>query len=134
MHVAAVPTSQKEERIEYLDQYSCWPPPVFLPMISIVELAIFAYHAAELKKRGEEVGWNSPPLIENSPLHFDPQKREEAWRYVTYMFVHAGYSHILFNVFLQLVLGIPLEMVHRSWRILPIYVSGVVAGSLGKNG
>ena len=28
------------------------------------------------------------------------------------------------------MLGVPLEMVHRWWRILLIYISGVVAGSL----
>ena len=28
------------------------------------------------------------------------------------------------------MLGVPLEMVHRWWRILLIYLSGVLAGSL----
>lgn len=31
----------------------------------------------------------------------------------------------------QIMLGIPLEMVHRGWRVLLIYLAGVVAGSLG---
>lgn len=31
----------------------------------------------------------------------------------------------------QVVLGIPLEMVHSWWRVLIIYVAGVIAGSLG---
>lgn len=29
------------------------------------------------------------------------------------------------------MLGIPLEMVHKWWRVLIIYLAGVVAGSLG---
>lgn len=29
------------------------------------------------------------------------------------------------------MLGIPLEMVHRWWRVLIIYLAGVLAGSLG---
>lgn len=29
------------------------------------------------------------------------------------------------------MLGIPLEMVHRWWRVLLVYLAGVVAGSLG---
>lgn len=29
------------------------------------------------------------------------------------------------------MLGIPLEMVHKWWRVLAIYLAGVVAGSLG---
>lgn len=32
---------------------------------------------------------------------------------------------------MQVVLGIPLEMVHSWWRVLIIYVAGVIAGSLG---
>lgn len=32
---------------------------------------------------------------------------------------------------MQLLLGVPLEMVHRWWRVLIIYIAGVVAGSLG---
>lgn len=49
------------------------------------------------------------------------------------MFVHSGYFHIIFNILMQLLLGIPLEMVHRWWRILLIYVCGVVAGSLASS-
>jgi hypothetical protein len=30
---------------------------------------------------------------------------------------YTGYFHIVFNIIVQLVLGIPLEMVHRWWRI-----------------
>ena len=32
--------------------------------------------------------------------------------------------------YFQLLLGLPLEMVHRWWRIMLIYLTGVLAGSL----
>ena len=35
------------------------------------------------------------------------------------------------NLFVQIMLGIPLEMVHGWWRVLLVYLAGVVAGSLG---
>ena len=38
--------------------------------------------------------------------------------------------HLTFNLFIQTVLGIPLEMVHGSGRVAIIYMSGVLAGSL----
>jgi len=79
---------------------------------------------------GKTVGPNGPPLIQNNTLIFDPDRKYEVWRFVTYMFVHSGYFHIGFNLLIQLVLGIPLEMVHRWWRILLIYICGVAAGSL----
>ena len=34
---------------------------------------------------------------------------------------------------IQLVLGIPLEMVHGWWRVGGVYLSGVMAGSLWTN-
>ena len=54
----------------------------------------------------------------------------QIWRYLTYSFVHAGLFHVTFNILVQLVLGIPLEMVHAAWRVAAVYLSGVLAGSL----
>jgi rhomboid-related protein 1/2/3 len=39
--------------------------------------------------------------------------------------------HLVVNLLVQILLGIPLEMVHHWWRVLIIYMAGVVAGSLG---
>lgn len=47
------------------------------------------------------------------------------------MVLHAGWFHLGFNVAVQLLFGLPLEMVHGSSRIACIYFSGVLAGSLG---
>ena len=65
-----------------------------------------------------------------SHLIFDPNKRQEVWRYLTYSLVHSGLFHVTFNILVQLVLGIPLEMVHKAWRVSAVYLSGVLAGSL----
>jgi len=39
-------------------------------------------------------------------------------------------THLIVNLIVQLLLGVPLEMVHRGWRVVLIYLSGVLAGSL----
>ena len=39
--------------------------------------------------------------------------------------------HLIFNLGIQLVLGLPLEMVHGSGRVATIYMSGVLAGTEG---
>jgi hypothetical protein len=39
--------------------------------------------------------------------------------------------HLGFNLVVQLLVGLPLEMVHGSGRVALIYMAGVVAGSLG---
>jgi rhomboid-related protein 1/2/3 len=39
--------------------------------------------------------------------------------------------HLVVNLVVQIMLGIPLEMVHGWWRVLLVYLAGVIAGSLG---
>lgn len=56
--------------------------------------------------------------------------RLQLWRFWTYQFVHVGYSHVCFNVLLQLMAGIPLEMAHGSWRLFVLYQAGVFCGGL----
>jgi rhomboid-related protein 1/2/3 len=57
-------------------------------------------------------------------------RRREAWRFLTYAFVHSGYGHILVNAIIQLLVGLPLEMSHGSWRLGAVYTAGVLSGSL----
>ena len=45
-------------------------------------------------------------------------------------FVHAGYSHLLGNVLLQLLFGLPIELVHGPLRVGVIYTFGVACGAL----
>ena len=47
---------------------------------------------------------------------YNPRKREQAWRFVTYMFVHVGVMHIMMNLVVQLFLGVALELVHH-WLV-----------------
>lgn len=37
---------------------------------------------------------------------------------------------MLSNLFFQLALGVPLEIVHKWWRLLVVYSAGIVGGSL----
>ena len=36
---------------------------------------------------------------------YNPNQRQEAWRFVSYMFLHASNQHIIFNLVIQLVVG-----------------------------
>mmetsp|Transcript_33864 Transcript_33864/g.97383 ORF Transcript_33864/g.97383 Transcript_33864/m.97383 type:complete len:423 (+) Transcript_33864:80-1348(+) len=56
--------------------------------------------------------------------------RHEIWRWWTYQFTHVGAMHVLMNIFLNVVLGIPLEGVHGHWRMLLMYQFGVFGGAL----
>lgn len=55
--------------------------------ISCAQLSVFIYYAVWKPQKQwmtlEEGIWNSP-------LTYQPDRREEAWRFLSYMFVHAG--------------------------------------------
>ena len=46
------------------------------------------------------------------------------------MFVHVDYSHTVFNMLMQIIVGIPLEMTHGPIRVGSLYLTGVIAASL----
>ncbi|XP_057340057.1 protein rhomboid isoform X2 [Microplitis mediator] len=106
----------------YEEEYSCKPPAIAMIIISIIEIILYLYDVIVDKVID---GPASTLFI------YNPHKRYQAWRYFTYMFVHASVFHIVVNLLVQIMLGIPLEMVHKWWRVLIIYLAGVVAGSLG---
>ncbi|XP_030040174.1 rhomboid-related protein 2 isoform X4 [Manduca sexta] len=117
----AVPTTTDGDGT-YEEEYSCWPPAICMILISLVEIVLFCYDAAQGNTQA------------NGPIAqifiYNPHKRQEAWRFVTYMLVHVGVVHLLVNLLVQLFLGVPLEMVHRWWRVTLVYLAGVAAGSL----
>lgn len=49
-----------------------------------------------------------------------------------FLFFFNRWFHLGFNLVVQLLVGLPLEMVHGSTRIGCVYLAGVLAGSLGK--
>ncbi|XP_034659437.1 protein rhomboid isoform X2 [Drosophila subobscura] len=117
---------EERDRKYYADRYTCCPPPVFIILVTVVELGFFVYHTmvtGEAAPRG--------PIPTDSMFIYRPDKRHEIWRFLCYMVLHAGWLHLGFNVAVQLLFGLPLEMVHGSTRIACIYFSGVLAGSLG---
>jgi len=116
------------EKGAYAEVCRTCPPPLFMILVSILQLGVFIYHSVQL----ESVMWTgNAPLCSN--LIYNPQRRPEAWRYLTYSLVHSGISHILLNIFIQLVVGLPLEMSHGSWRISLLYLIGVISGSLASS-
>lgn len=114
----------------YADEFRMCPPPLFILITSILQLGFFLFHVHHLaSEHSEHVGWDGPaPLC--SILIFNPEKRCQIWRYLSYCLVHSGISHVVLNLSMQLFVGLPLEMSHGSLRVAFVYSFGVVAGSL----
>ncbi|KAF5285143.1 hypothetical protein FQA39_LY16832 [Lamprigera yunnana] len=117
-----VPKKAFNDRIHYHDTAKYCPPPLGMVAISIIEIILFCIDSSQASEN------QRGPIAK--VLLYDPEKRYEAWRFVTYMFVHDGLFHLIINIAIQLFLGVPLELVHRWWRVLIIYFAGVLAGSL----
>ena len=102
-----------------------WPVPIFTAAITAIQIGLFTYYC---------IGDSDPSLEEvlvESLFIYRGDKRLQAWRFLTYCALHADWTHLVFNILVQLVVGISLEMVHGSTRLACLYLAGVVAGSLG---
>lgn len=104
-------------------------PPFFIAFVSIFELCVFVYYAT----RAEEPLTLLGPIPFKSKLIYNPYRRYEIWRYLTYAFIHAGYWHISFNILVQIGVGVPLELVHKFNPLFIIYFGGVIGGALGNS-
>jgi len=114
----------------FAEVYKLWPPPIFLLLVSLFQVILFCIHAHHLRvQHGLEITWNEP-APQCSMLIYNPYRRREAWRYLSYALVHSGMGHIGLNLVIQLFVGLPLEMSHGSLRIGIVYMCGVVGGSL----
>lgn len=58
----------------------------------------------------------------------------EPWRFVTSIFLHAGPSHLIFNMFALILFGLILEKVIGSNKFILVYfVSGIIANLIAVN-
>ncbi|XP_072404581.1 rhomboid-related protein 2 isoform X1 [Chiloscyllium punctatum] len=120
----------EDMRSRYLERANCLPPPIFIISISLAELAVFIYYAV-WKPQKQWITLDTGVL--DSPFIYRPDRRQEAWRFISYMLVHAGVQHIIGNLVMQLILGIPLELVHKGHRVGLVYLAGVIGGSLASS-
>lgn len=56
--------------------------------------------------------------------------KSQYWRYLTAIFLHNGFSHLLFNSFALLVFAPPLERLLGWWRYAVLYLFGGVLANV----
>ncbi|KAK7919741.1 hypothetical protein WMY93_011025 [Mugilogobius chulae] len=114
------------DRRWYFHQNRLCPPPVFIAVVTIVQIIVFMCYGIMLNKW---VLQTYQPDFMKSPLVYHPGHRAQVWRFFSYMFMHVGLEQLGFNALLQLMIGVPLEMVHGILRISLLYMAGVLAVS-----
>lgn len=90
-------------------------------LILLINIVMFIVLAAQ---GGSQ---NNLTLIRYGALINEPPFTDQLWRYVSAMFLHAGFDHLLFNSFAILVFAPPLERLLGSFRYVLLYlVTGIV--------
>lgn len=115
----------------YAEEYRWWPPPMWTLITILLNVGIYVYHVIFFIGEGEEITISGPvPLC--SALIFNSEYRYQAWRYITYSFVHGGLDHVLINMCLLILVGLSLEMSNAWWRVALVYTLGLLSGSLAQ--
>lgn len=92
-----------------------------IPLIIVVNILIFVVS-------------NLDPGISNRmlttlALYFPQHENFRYWQFITNMFMHGGFAHILFNMYALWAFGTPLEYLWRKERFLLFYfICGLGAG------
>jgi len=104
--------------------------PLFLTISSMIQVIMFIYF------------YTSPHCFHYPATIYCPAQRAVAltdrqgqdiwnydiWRLWTYQFAHAGLSHLVPNVVMQIIFGSFLEVVHGPLRVGTLYTTGVIFG------
>lgn len=72
---------------------------------------------------------NVPPTILGTPPRIN--QLTHLFFFILFPYAVCRWFHLAFNLIVQLLVGLPLEMVHGSSRIACVYLAGVLAGSMG---
>ena len=100
--------------------------------IALIGLNVIAFLAA-LSSGAGAVGSSANGTILTKGGLFGPaiHINHEYWRLVTSGFLHLGFLHILFNMYLLYVIGRMIEPAIGSARFLLLYFTALLAGSFG---
>lgn len=112
--------TSRSEKETFLEKEQKCKPPFAIILFSLVQLVFYYLQKTE---------HNLTLIFQFSPYC----KKNEIWRYVTYMFVHnqKDHLHVWFNIMFQILLGMPLECRQSWWKVSLVYLAGIVTGAFG---
>lgn len=68
--------------------------------------------------------WARTPDVENIIKVTKLRFYKQVWRYFTYSLVHGSVIHIALNVCGMIIVGLPLELTNRSWKVGLVFTAG----------
>lgn len=109
-------------RRESLKQYvRMYPVTAMLIVIHLFVMAAMEWYGSSK---------DSLTLLRFGAMFELPGMQPELWRYVSSIFVHIGFEHLLFNSFALYVFAAPLEGMLGSWRYALFYVACGILGNI----
>ncbi|WP_440118663.1 rhomboid family intramembrane serine protease [Paenibacillus sp. QZ-Y1] len=99
----------------------------FFPLTSILLIANVVMFIVLSLNGGST---NSMVLLKFGALTNHELFAAEWWRYITSMFLHAGFSHLLFNSFALIVFAPPMERMLGTVRYGVLYLGGGILGNI----
>ena len=107
--------------------------PWFTITLSGIQAAAFLYEASRLwNECGIPVGLYGPGIPDLcSDIVYSPTKRCQWWRHITHCFAHDGWLHILGNLVLNFLFGMPIERAYGPLQTGALFFAGVLNASLG---
>ena len=85
--------------------YTCSPPTLFIIGITALQVLFYLLSLFAPETMGILNPEDSSKWLLCSYFIYNPHKRHEVWRFVSYMFLHGSHSHIGLNMAMQLVVG-----------------------------
>ncbi len=109
-------------RRESLGQYvRLYPVTTAIILIQLLVMAAMEWYGSSQ---------DSETLLRFGAMYGVPGIEPALWRYVTAIFVHIGFQHLLFNSFALYVFAAPLERMLGSWRYAAFYLASGIAGNV----
>lgn len=95
-------------------------PPLAVLLISIIQLVFYF----RLQNENENI---------EHEYDFDPEHRDYFLTMFSYLLIHHKGFHVVSNVIVQFLLGVPLEFGYSWWRVAIVYLSGVFSCAIASS-
>jgi membrane associated rhomboid family serine protease len=113
-----------------MSQYRQSPFANLTPVVkNLLIINVICFIPVVLLDKGDAL--NPGPITTLFGMHYFGSDYFKVWQIITYMFMHGGFAHILFNMFALFMFGPILEYALGAKRFLQLYfICGIGAGLL----
>jgi len=110
------------ERDVEMTQYFVW----FIPLLSLVQvillIVMIVVGGFESFERNPFGGPPVATLVQFGGKHTELIRQGQVWRLITPIFLHSGIVHLLINLCMQIMSGLPSERYHGAHFMIPLYL------------